>query len=116
MAYDNRFKKKAIEYYYEHGNVRKTAKIFGISTNTFNEWHKEYKEHGEFLIKPKPANNTKLNEQDLQEYIDNHPDDYQEEIAKHFGVTQQGISKALKRFKITRKKRRSGIKSKTLQR
>jgi transposase len=114
MAYDMKFKKKTIEYYEENGNMRRTAKIFGISTATFNSWHKEYKEHGEFLIKAKPANNTKLTEQEIQEYLDKRPDSYQEEIANHFGVTQQGISKALKRFKITRKKRRSATKSKTL--
>ena len=107
MAYDNKFKKRTIEYYYEHGNVRKTSKVFGISTNTFNEWHKEYKEHGRFLVKSKPANRTKLKEQDMLEYLDTNPDHYQEEIAKHFKVTQAAVCKALKRFKITRKKRQS---------
>ena len=105
MAYDNKFKKRTIEYYYEHGSVRNTAKVFGISTNTFNEWHKEYKEHGRFLIKSKPANNTKLKEQDMQKYLDKHPDNYQEEIARYFNVTQAAVCKALKRFNITRKKR-----------
>ena len=113
MAYDIKFKKKTIEYYSKNANARKTAKIFGISTNTLNEWRKEYKEYGEFLTKPKPANNTKVTESDLQKYLDDNPDSYQEEIANHFGVTQQGISKSLKRFNITRKKRRNAIRSKT---
>ena len=114
MAYDIKFKKKIIEYYSKNGNARKTAKIFGVSTNTLNEWRKQYKEHGEFLTKPKPANNTKIRESDLQKYLEDNPDSYQEEIANHFGVTQQCISKSLKRFNITRKKRRNAIRSKTL--
>jgi len=62
MAYDNKFKKRAVEYHKEGNSVRKTAKTFDISPNTLNTWLKEYREHGEFTIKPKPANNTKLTE------------------------------------------------------
>jgi len=105
MAYENKFKKRAIEYHMEGNSTRITAKTFKISTNTLNTWLKEYREHGEFTIKPKPANNTKLTEKALIEYYENNVDSYQEEAAKHFGVSQSGISRALKRLKITRKKR-----------
>ena len=105
MAYDKKYKQRAIEYHLEGNNTRTTAKTFKISTNTLNTWLKEYREHGEFTIKPKPANNTKLTEQALLEYYANNVDSYQEEAAKHFGVSQSGISRALKRLKITRKKR-----------
>jgi len=105
MAYDNKFKKRTIEYHLEGNSTRKTAKTFGISPNTLNTWLKEYREHGEFLIKPKPANNTKLTEEALLAYYAENEDSYQHEVAKHFGVTQAGVSKALKRLKITRKKR-----------
>ena len=105
MAYDNRFKKRAIEYHEEGNSRRKTAKTFDISPNTLNTWLNEYKKHGEFLNKPRPANNTKLTEEALLEYFADNGDSYQEETAKHFGVSQSGISRALKRLKITRKKR-----------
>jgi len=114
MAYDNKFKTKTIEYRKKGNSVRKTAEAFGISTNTLNTWLKEYDEHGEFIIKPKPANNTKLTEQALLSYYEDNPDSYQDETAKHFGVTQAGVSKALKRLGITRKKRQSVTRSKTL--
>ena len=104
MAYDDKFKKRTIEYHLE-GNTRKTAKTFGISTNTLNTWLKEYREHGEFTVKPKPANNTKLTEEALLAYFDKNDDSYQAETAKYFGVSQSGISRALKRLKISRKKR-----------
>ena len=105
MAYDKKFKKKTIEYRQKGNSIRKTAETFGISTNTLNTWLREYEEHGEFIIKPKPANNTKLTEEALLNYYDENPDSYQDEAARHFGVTQAGVSKALKRLKITRKKR-----------
>jgi len=105
MAYDSKFKKRAIEHHIDGTTTRATAKAFQISTNTLNEWLKEYREHGEFTIKQKPANNTKLTEEALIEYYANNVDSYQEEAAEHFGVSQSGISRALKRLKITRKKR-----------
>jgi len=46
-----------------------------------------------------------LTKEGLLTYLEDNDDSYQEETAKHFGVTQAAISKALKRFKITRKKR-----------
>jgi transposase len=105
MAYENKFKKRAVEYHKEGNSVRKTAKTFDISPNTLNTWLKEYREHGEFTIKPKPANNTKLTEAALLAYYDKNDDSYQTETAKHFGVSQSGVSRALKRLKISRKKR-----------
>jgi len=105
MAYDNKFKKRTVEYHLEGNSVRKVAKTFNISPNTLNTWLKEYKEHGEFLVKPKPANNTKLTEEALLAYFEENDDSYQTETAKHFGVSQSGVSRALKRLKISRKKR-----------
>ena len=105
MRYDIKFRKRTIEYLESGNSYRKTAATFGISPNTLNTWLKEYREHGEFPIKPKPANNTKLTEEALLEYFAENEDSYQEEVAKHFGVSQSGISRALKRLKITRKKR-----------
>ena len=105
MAYDNKFKQKTIEYHKNGNSRRKTAETFGISTNTLNTWLKEYREHGKFIIKPKPANRAILTKESLLTYLGDNNDSYQEETAKHFGVTQAAISKALKRFKITRKKR-----------
>ena len=105
MAYDNKFKKRTIEYHMEGNSTRKTSETFGISSNTLNTWLKEYREHGEFLNKPKPANNTKLTEEALLAYFKDNDDSYQAETAKHFGVSQSGISRALRRLKISRKKR-----------
>jgi len=105
MAYDKKYKERTLAYREEGNSIRKTAKVFGISTKTFDTWLKEYKEHGEFVVKPKSANNTKLTEQALIEYFEKNQDSYQAETAAHFGVSQSGICRALKRLKITLKKR-----------
>jgi len=105
MAYNIKFKTRAIEYREKRNSVRKTAETFGISPNTLNTWLREYEGHGEFLIKLRPANRTKLTEEVLLAYYQDNPVSYQQEVADHFGVTQAGVSKALKRLNITRKKR-----------
>jgi len=40
----------------------------------------------------------------LKAYVAQHPDAYQKEIAKEFGCAPSAVQKALKRWKITRKK------------
>jgi len=70
MAYDNKFKKRTVEYHLEGNNTRKTAKAFDISPSTLNMWLKEYREYGDSAVKPKPANNTMLTEGALLTYFE----------------------------------------------
>jgi len=51
----------------------------------------------------KPA--TKIDMEALRRDVDEHPDAYQYERAKRFGVSQKGICSALKRLGITYKKK-----------
>ena len=53
MAYDNKFKLRAIEYHEEGNTVRQTADVFKISPNTLNTWLKQYREHGSFMSNPR---------------------------------------------------------------
>jgi transposase len=55
----------------------------------------------------------KIDNQKLLEYVETNPDHFLSEIAEHFAVTLQAIFYALKRLKITRKKRRQSIKKET---
>jgi len=105
MRYDKIFKKRAIEYHEDGNTIRQTAKVFKISPNTLNTWLKQYREHGEFIIKPRTYTHGKLKKQDLLNYLEQNPDAYQYEMAEHFNVSQMAIWKVLKRFNITRKKR-----------
>ena len=105
MGYDKKFKTRAIEYHEEGNSIRKTAKVFKISPNTLNTWLKQYREHGDFVSKQRVYTHGKLKEHELLGFLAVHPDAYQYEMAEHFNVSQAAIWKALKRFKITRKKR-----------
>ena len=59
-------------------------------------------------LKDKPLNRTykKIEPERLKRYVKEHPEATQQEMAEEFGCCNQAISKALKRNKITRKKRR----------
>ncbi|HAU1190314.1 TPA: winged helix-turn-helix transcriptional regulator [Legionella pneumophila] len=43
--------------------------------------------------------------------METHPDAHLNELARHFGLTPSGIWRALKRLKITRKKRARSMQS-----
>ncbi len=56
----------------------------------------------------------KLDPEKLEQYVKDNPDAYLREIASIFKCSETAVSKALKRPKITRKKRPNTIKNKTL--
>ena len=91
MAYDSKFKLRAIEYQEEGNTIRKTAQVFKISPNTLNTWLKQYREHGGFVSKPRIYTHGKLREQALLDFLDDNPDAYQYEMAEHFGVSQMAF-------------------------
>ena len=104
MAYDKKYKQRVLAYHEEGNSIRKTSKLFAISPNTLNTWLKQYRTQGEFTSKPR-SSESKISEQEMLSYLADKPDAYQSEMAEHFGVTQAAISKTLKKYKITRKKR-----------
>ena len=55
------------------------------------------------LKRNKPA--TKIDMEKLAKEVKDHPDDYQHERAKRFNVSQSAIHLALKRVKISHKKK-----------
>lgn len=104
MAYDNKYKKRAIEYHEEGNSIRQTAKVFHISANTLNTWIQQYSKNGEFIQK-KRVYKHKVEDEKLLAYIEENPDSYQAEISEALGCSQPTISRSLKRLNITRKKR-----------
>ena len=113
MAYDEKFRKRVVEYKLEGNTVEATSKVFKIGKSTVQDWLRKYKESGE--IKNKPLNRTykKIDPKKLETFDEENSDAYLLEIAEVFNCTEAAIRKALKRLKITRKKRPSVTKSKT---
>ena len=105
MAYDEKYRIRAVEYRKEGYTIEQTAKVFKISTTTVKKWTKKYDETGE--IKDKPLNRTfkKIDPAKLERYVEQNPDAYLSEIAKVFSCSDVAIIKALRKLKITRKKR-----------
>ena len=104
MSYDVKFREKALAYLRAGHSYQETSSVFGISPNTLNAWDKQEKRTGTLERKYR-SYSTKVTEESLQAYLADKPDAYQHEMARHFGCAQSTIGSALKRLKITRKKR-----------
>ncbi|GFN46668.1 transposase [Candidatus Regiella insecticola] len=82
----------------------KTASRFGVGMASLMRWNRR--------ITPctthnKPA--TKIDMEALAQDVATYPDDYQYERAQRFGVSAQGIRHALKRLRVSRKKKHFSI-------
>ncbi len=85
--------------------IAQTAKRFNIGSASINRWIKE--------ITPKKRNilPTKIDNDKLLEDVAKYPDAYQKERAERLGVSQTGIWHALKRNRISYKKKPKTSKS-----
>jgi len=105
MGYSTDLRETVLRFI-EAGNSIKTAcKLFTVSRSSIQRWRLRLNEAGTIDRKPRIKSPYKVDESALKAYIAAHPDAYLNEIAAHFNVTDSGISKALSRLKITRKKK-----------
>lgn len=104
MSYDIKYRERVLEYLSEGHSYRETAAVFKVSPTTLQTWKSKLKETGTLASKKRKETWRKIDPDKLREYVDEHPDSYQYEIAAAFGVRLYAIQKALKRLKITRKK------------
>jgi len=104
MSYNIKYRQRVVDYLSEGHTERETAAVFKVSTFTVWKWKSMLNETG--AIEPKKRKETwrKIDPVKLRQYVDEHPDAYQHEMAAAFGVRLYAIQKALKRLKITRKK------------
>lgn len=112
MSKSKDLREAAVMYKLKGNTYAETAKVFGVVESTVYTWVRKYKETGDLSNKPLNRKFKKIDPEKLKEYVMQHPDDTQEEMAKEFGCCNQAISKALKRNGITRKKRHYTIKNK----
>ena len=101
MTYSTCFRKKVLSYKNKHNlSIRETAKHFEIAVNSVVRWQ----------IKPEPSKtkarpSIKIPGDELRKDVEDRPDDFLYERAKRFGVTAAAVHLALKRLKLSRKKR-----------
>ena len=90
----------------ENLTFEETSKRFGVSIRSLFRWEKRLEPSTTHF---KPA--TKIDMDALAKHVDDFPDMYQRERAKHFNVCTSAIGYALKRLEITYKKNASSSKS-----
>ncbi len=103
MAYSKDYKECAVRYKRNNHTFEETKAIFGMAKSTFYAWEKEY--DAGFPEKEKRTYEKKIDKKALQKAVEEHPDSELSELAKPFQCTEQAIFYALRRMKITRKKR-----------
>ena len=113
MSYSKKYRERTIEYRQGGHTLEETHRIFKVSRSTIQKWEKQLKETGDLGKKELHRGFRKIDPEKLRAYVAEHPDAYQSEMAEAFGCSESGIRDALRRNKITRKKRQPDIKNKT---
>ncbi len=113
MAYPIELRQKAIEYYRQCKNASQVCRVYGISDKTLSSWLRLYEQTGSLAHQVKGGNATKIDRQQLSDYLEQYPDAYQHEIAEHLGCSTPNVNYLLKVMGITRKKRPPHTKNKS---
>ena len=98
-------REKVLKYLETNSNRRAASTLFQISSATIQRWITLKKEKGHVKPLRRAYAYKRIDDQKLIEYVNAHPDHFLSEIAANFNLTPQAIFYALKRLKITRKKR-----------
>ena len=113
MSYSKKYRERTIEYRQDGHTLKETHQIFKVSIATIRKWEKQWKETGDLGKKELHRGFRKIDPEKLKAYVAEHPDAYQSEMAQVLECSESGIRDALKRYKITRKKRQRDIRSRT---
>ena len=106
-AYSKDLRTRVIGYI-EEGNTQLAAsKLFHVSKSAVNRWWTRYIKEGSLETKPKLGSKGKVNQQDLENYVQAHPNKKLSEIGEAFKVSGVAIWKGLKKLGFSYKKKRS---------
>ena len=93
--------------------ARKHQSFHQATQHTVTTREQKKKETGNLNDKPLNRTYKKIEPERLKIYVKEHPEATQQEMAEEFGCCNQAVSKALKRNKITQKKRRFVTKNRS---
>lgn len=113
MSYPTKYRERTIEYRKDGHTLQETHEIFKVSISTIRSWEIQLEKEGHLEKKPLHRSFKKIDPEKLSAYVAEHPDAYQKEIAEVFGCSATAIHLAMKRLKITRKKRLRATWSRT---
>jgi transposase len=101
MTYSIDFRRKVLMIKEkEHLSYAKVSKRFGVAVNTVFLWSKKLEAK---RTRNKPS--TRIDMQALKDDLEAYPDAYQHERAAKLGVSRSCVSHALRRLKVTYKKK-----------
>ena len=104
MVYSLDLRQRALNYIANGGSRLEASKIFGVTVPTVANWLSRQKQQ-DLAPKMKGSKPSKIDNEKLKKYIEDHPDSYLREIAIVFNSTLQAVFYACKRINVTLKKK-----------
>ena len=111
MAYDEKYRERAVGYKDGGHSFKELRETFGICSATYYAWKR--KKEGTGFYAPKGEKRTrrrKIDPEELRKAVEEKPDIYLRELAEKFNCSIPSVHDRLKKLKITYKKRRSPIR------
>ncbi len=105
MAYSEDFRKAAVEYKDKGHTFADLKEAYGITNKTYDDWKKLYEETGSYAKREVVRKPKKIELERLRKAIEEKPDAYLYELAELFKCSEQAVFYALKKLRITYKKR-----------
>jgi len=99
MTYSLDYRKQVLKSLDEGMTFAEAAVFYDISPTTIQKWKKRLHSKTTRYIKP-----YKIEDDALAQDVKDYPDDYHYERAQRFNCSPTGISKALKRIGVSKKK------------
>lgn len=108
-SYSVDLRERVLNHLERNPDKKAASSLFQVSIATIYRWVCRKKSKGNVEPFHRKYAYKKIDDQKLIEYVIANPDHFLSEIAEYFGLTLQAIFYALKRLKITRKKRPRSI-------
>ena len=108
MAYEEKFRQRAVEFKDDGHTFAEVEKVFGIDSNRYYAWKKIFAAAGKYVLSTKKHDRKrKIDKEELSKIVDKNPDILEKELAEIFKCSQPAVSKRLKKLNKTNKKRLS---------
>jgi transposase len=104
-SYSVDLRERVLKHLEKNPDKKAASVLFQVGIATIFRWVSRKKLKGNVEPLRRKYAYKKIDDQKLIEYVENHPDHFLSEIGEYFGLTLQTIFYALKRLKITRKKK-----------
>ena len=108
-SYSVDLRERVINHLKKNPDKKVASSLFQVGIATIYRWVNRKKSKGNVEPIRRKYAYKKIDDQKLIDYVDANQDHFLSEIAEHFGLTLQAIFYALKRLKITRKKKLRSI-------